>query len=175
MPSMCEVCSAKRASFGIEGEGKMRWCASCGKARGAISLRPNRSQNMCEVCSVKRANFGTEGGGKKRWCAKCGKARGAISLLQQQMCEVCSVKQASFGIQGEVKKRWCGPCGKARGAICLQHSAKQKQKQAKAQAVPKVMRDQDVGSKFKLTRLCSEAVKKAEAVGACRGGYHQCG
>ena len=43
---------------------------------------------------------------------------------------------------------------------------KQKQKQAKAQAVPKVMRDEDVPSSIKLARLCREAEKEAEAVGA---------
>ena len=83
-----------------------------------------------------------------------------------RMCEVCSLKQANFGTEGEGKKRWCAKCGKARGAICLQHSAKQKQKQAKAQAVPKVMRDEDVPSRNKLARLCREAEKEAEAAGA---------
>ena len=32
---MCEGCGLKRANYGLASEGKARWCAGCGKTKGA--------------------------------------------------------------------------------------------------------------------------------------------
>jgi hypothetical protein len=36
MPSRCEDCGAKTASYGTPTERKRRWCAGCGKSHGAV-------------------------------------------------------------------------------------------------------------------------------------------
>jgi hypothetical protein len=36
---MCEGCGLKRPEYGLASEGKKRWCAGCGAAEGAVSLK----------------------------------------------------------------------------------------------------------------------------------------
>jgi hypothetical protein len=59
----------------------VRWCAGCGAAEGAVSLRQKRK--MCEGCGLKRPNYGLASEGKVRWCAGCGAAEGAVSLTKE--------------------------------------------------------------------------------------------
>jgi hypothetical protein len=36
---MCEGCGLKRANYELASEGKARWCAGCGKAKGAVNIQ----------------------------------------------------------------------------------------------------------------------------------------
>jgi hypothetical protein len=65
----------KEPTYGLAAEGKKRWCAGCGAAKGAVSLK---KQQMCEGCGLKRAGYGLAAEGKVRWCAGCGVAAGAV-------------------------------------------------------------------------------------------------
>jgi hypothetical protein len=67
---MCEGCNDTVASFGIAGDRVKRWCASCGKAHGAVRLS---ARKMCEGCGYKLAHHGAAINRVKRWCASCGK------------------------------------------------------------------------------------------------------
>jgi hypothetical protein len=104
---MCEGCDLKRPHYGRESEGKKRWCAACGKAKGAVCLSINR--RMCEGCGLKQPTFGLASEGKKRWCMDCGAAAGAVTLQQHKpkMCEGCGLKKSTYGLMSEGKKRWC--------------------------------------------------------------------
>jgi hypothetical protein len=105
---MCEGCDLKRPHYGRESEGKKRWCAACGKAKGAVCLSINR--RMCEGCGLKQPTFGLASEGKKRWCKDCGAAAGAVTLQQHKpkLCEGCGIKHARYGVMAAGgKTRWC--------------------------------------------------------------------
>ena len=62
MPSRCEDCALKGASFGLAAEGRRRWCGGCAKAHaGARDLVNKR----CEDCAFKAAKASGEGGGDR--------------------------------------------------------------------------------------------------------------
>ena len=92
----------------------VRWCAGCGKAKGAVLLPTQKK--MCEACGLKPRGHGLAAEGKVRWCGGCGKVEGAVPLnkysaLHPQMCEDCGLKSAAYGLasKGRVAKaRWCG-------------------------------------------------------------------
>ena len=66
MPTMCEDCEAKHASFGLGAEKKRRWCGACAKAHdGAMYLVSG--PKMCEDCEAKHAGFGLPAEKKRRW------------------------------------------------------------------------------------------------------------
>ena len=50
---LCEGCGKKSANYGLQADKKRRWCGSCAKRYGAISL-----QKMCEDCGKKWAHCG---------------------------------------------------------------------------------------------------------------------
>ena len=56
MSKMCEEYGAKQAGFGAAAERSERWCRSCGKAHGAVSL--NKHKICGEECGAKRALSG---------------------------------------------------------------------------------------------------------------------
>jgi hypothetical protein len=80
---MCEGCGLKVPTCGLASEGKMRWCAGCGEAEGAVRLQKPK---MCEGCGLKQPTCGLASEGKIRWCAGCGAAEGAVSLQKRKMC-----------------------------------------------------------------------------------------
>jgi hypothetical protein len=94
---LCEECS-KQSSFGLESEGRRRWCKEHSPP-DAINLISKK----CEKCS-KRANFGLKSEGKKRWCKEHAFLN-AIDLKHKK-CEQCS-KISTFGLESEGKVRWC--------------------------------------------------------------------
>ena len=114
---LCEDCDSKQPSFGMDDEQKMRWCAGCAKAHGAVSLR---KEKQCEDCGLKRPTFGVAGERKRRWCSGCGKARDAVRLQkpnERRQCEDCDLKVPKFGLESEQKVRWCGTCAKTHGGV----------------------------------------------------------
>jgi hypothetical protein len=80
---MCEGCGLKLPNYGLASEGKMRWCAGCGKAEGAVSLQ--RARKICEGCGLHNPNYGLASEGKKRWCVGCGNAEGAVLIQKQKV------------------------------------------------------------------------------------------
>jgi hypothetical protein len=77
----CEDCGLKQPGYGLAAEGKTRWCADCGRAKGAVLLQ---KQKMCEGCGLKQPNFGLASEGKRRWCVDCGEAKGAVGIQALQ-------------------------------------------------------------------------------------------
>ena len=61
MPSMCEDCGAKRASYGAKGSKTKRWCSGCGAKHGAV-----RVTGMCEECGTTAASYGAKGSRPRR-------------------------------------------------------------------------------------------------------------
>eukprot|EP01049_Picozoa_sp_SAG25_P007956 SAG25_NODE_682_length_5948_cov_2.801334_3_plen_312_part_00 len=114
MPKMCEDCKRKKAHYGLEADGKRRWCGACGKQHRAIRIG---GRKMCEDCKRTQANYGLEADGKRRWCGACSKQHGAIHIGAQKMCEDCSSTRANYGLEAEGKRRWCGACSKQHRAI----------------------------------------------------------
>ena len=39
---MCEGCGLKRPNYGLASEGKKRWCAGCGAAKGAVLIQKRK-------------------------------------------------------------------------------------------------------------------------------------
>jgi hypothetical protein len=111
---MCEGCGLKHSNYGLASEGKLRWCAGCGAAEGAVYLK---KRQMCEGCGLKRPTHRLASEGKVRWCAGCGEPEGAVLLNKRQMCEGCGLKRPHYGLASEGKVRWCVGCGKAEGAV----------------------------------------------------------
>ena len=104
----CMDCKKKQASYGFEEDGKRRWCAKCGKERGAVSL-----QRMCVDCKLVQASYKVPGETSARYCGPCGKAKGGTL---DRMCKDCGKKQAHFGVPGE-KASFCGTCAPIHGAF----------------------------------------------------------
>ena len=107
----CEGCGLKGRSYKLPSERKARWCADCGAAEGAVSVR---KQKMCEGCGLKPPTYGLASEGKLRWCSGCSKGHaGAVDPSKRKKCEDCQVKRPHFGLPTEGEKRWCGGCAKA--------------------------------------------------------------
>jgi hypothetical protein len=122
----CEGCQLKQPNFGLQSEGKARWCSGCAKAHvGTEDLLSKK----CEGCGLKVPNFGLPVEGKKRWCAGCAKAlivpeghAGAVSMTVQKKCEDCGLKQRTFGLLADGKMRWCAGCAKGHtGSVDVKH------------------------------------------------------
>ena len=88
---MCEDCSERQASFGLEEERKKRWCSICAKSShpGSFNVRGARDRGECEDCSGKSPTFGLADEGTARWCAKCAKAHDGAAPASTPKCEDC--------------------------------------------------------------------------------------
>ena len=96
----CEVCNEKNANFGLLAENRKRWCAGCGRPRGAVSLRVEKPKNpklcedkskLCEDCQEKPATFVDKPGQKKRrWCHGCSKASATLARRMRAMAPIPS-------------------------------------------------------------------------------------
>jgi hypothetical protein len=141
----CEDCDS-HATFGLETDGKMKWCVNH-KPAEAISLKSPK----CETCNTTRPHFGYREEGRERWCGKCKpaeavsiygtcencdkqarfamaigekkrfcadcKPEGAVYAVTQRCCETCDKTRPHFGLPGEIA-RWCGKC-RPQGAVNL--------------------------------------------------------
>jgi hypothetical protein len=58
-----ELCHAPAPRYGLELEGKKRWCAGCEAVEGAVSLQMRK---MCEGCGLKQPRYGLASEGKPR-------------------------------------------------------------------------------------------------------------
>ena len=103
----CVDCGEKQANYGFE-DGKRRFCAACGKKRGAVSI-----QNKCVDCKLVVPSYKLPGEKVARYCAPCGKAKGAV---QDRLCKDCGKKAPKFGQPGG-SASFCGDCAPLHGAF----------------------------------------------------------
>lgn len=98
---MCDVCTIKRASFGLEG-GKKTRCKPC-KDEGMIDLVTKK----CENCKIVCATFGLPGG-KHTHCVSCKTSE--MVNVKAKMCQVCNTKQPFFGLDNSKAATHCADC-----------------------------------------------------------------
>ena len=65
---MCEGCGLKQPMYGLASEGKVRWCAGCGAAEGAVDIRALRKRQSAAAGvtqdATKRPALGPKQGAK---------------------------------------------------------------------------------------------------------------
>ncbi len=88
----CVDCGEKWANYGFE-DGKKRFCAACGKRRGALRI----GKKVCVDCKLVRPHYKLPGENIARYCGPCGKAKGAV---RKEMCKDCGKKTPFFGQPG---------------------------------------------------------------------------
>ena len=107
MPTMCETCKVKSASFALPSEPKKRrWCRPCSDShKGAFDI----SNQKCEDCikgigegdptNPKAATHGMPSTDrnqkKKRWCGICARAHPGAVDIHSKKCEDCKQKGAT--------------------------------------------------------------------------------
>jgi hypothetical protein len=105
----CEDCRARRPSYGLAAERKLRWCGGCAKALHPAAVDLNHRK--CEDCHSSAPSWALPGSQRRRWCTSCSAAHAGAVDMAHLKCEDCGLvapswKLASDGLN-RTKRRWC--------------------------------------------------------------------
>lgn len=112
---MCAACGDKRANYGLPGQ-PARWCAGCGRPRGATHTYDHKLARCRDCGLVKSPKYGLPGD-KPLWCKPCGDKRGAVLL--RGLCVDCGLVCACYNLPGKKNGKWCAACALPHGGVAL--------------------------------------------------------